>query len=82
MELPKYHEAFIPVLEILNTVDSLKSRELASKVRDNYYSDLSQELLNQKTSTGANVYLIGYFGQNHILKWQNLFLTQREEWFK
>lgn len=57
MELPKYHEAFIPVLEILNTVDSLKSRELASKVRDNYYSDLSQELLNQKTSTGANVLL-------------------------
>ncbi|MDA0196395.1 MAG: restriction endonuclease [Bacteroidetes bacterium] len=57
MELPKYHESFIPVLEILNTVDSLKSRELASIVRDKYYSDLPQELLNQKTSTGANVLL-------------------------
>jgi len=57
MELPKYHESFIPVLEILNTVESLKSRELASQVRDKYYSNLPQELLNQKTTTGANVLL-------------------------
>lgn len=57
MELPKYHESFIPVLETLNTVESLKSRELASQVRDKYYSDLPQELLNQKTTTGANVLL-------------------------
>jgi hypothetical protein len=39
MELPKYHETFIPILEILNSVESLKSRELASRVRDAYYSD-------------------------------------------
>ena len=57
MELPKYHETFIPILEILNSVNSLKSRELASKVRDVYYSDLPEELLNQKTSSGANVLL-------------------------
>jgi len=57
MELPKYHETFMPVLETLSTVDSLNSRELTSQVRDNYYSDLPQELLNQKTSTGANVLL-------------------------
>ncbi len=57
MELPKYHETFIPILEILNSVESLKSRELASRVRDAYYSDFPQELLNQKTSSGANVLL-------------------------
>lgn len=57
MELPKYHETFIPVLEILNTVESIKSRELASKVRDTYYSNLPQELMDQKTSSGANVLL-------------------------
>ncbi len=57
MELPKYHETFIPVLETLSIVDSLNSRELTSQVRDNYYSDLPQELLNQKTSSGANVLL-------------------------
>jgi len=55
MELPKYHETFIPVLETLNTEESLSSGELSSQIRDNYYSDLPQELLNQKTSSGANV---------------------------
>lgn len=57
MELPKYHESFLPVLEVLNTLESIKSRDLASQVLDKYYSDLPQELLSQKTSTGANVLL-------------------------
>lgn len=57
MELPKYHESFIPILETLNSVESLPSRELASMVRDKYYSHLPQDLLNQKTSSGANVLL-------------------------
>lgn len=57
MELPKYHETFIPVLQTLSDEESLKSRELASQVRDTYYSDLPPELLNQKTSSGANVLL-------------------------
>ena len=55
MELPKYHETFIPVLEVLSSVESLKSRELAETVHNRYYSDLPNALLNQKTSTGANV---------------------------
>lgn len=55
MELPKYHETFIPILKILNTVESISSRDLANQVLKNYYSDLPQELLTQKTSTGANV---------------------------
>lgn len=57
MELPKYHETFMPVLETLNNVESLNSRELASRVRNNYYSNLPQELLNKKTSSGSNVLL-------------------------
>jgi restriction system protein len=55
MELPKFHESFIPILKTLDTVDSLKGRELALRVRDDFYSDLPQELLNKKTSSGANV---------------------------
>lgn len=57
MKLPKYHETFIPLLETLSKIDSLNSRELASQVRDKYYSTLPQDLLNQKTSSGANVLL-------------------------
>ena len=55
MELPKYHETFLPILETLNSTESFKSRELAVYVRDNYYSDLPDKLLKQKTSSGANV---------------------------
>lgn len=47
----------MPILETLNSVESLPSRELASMVRDKYYSHLPQDLLNQKTSSGANVLL-------------------------
>lgn len=57
MELPKYHESFMPILETLKSKESLKSRELAIIVRDNYYSDLPEELLIQKTSSGANILL-------------------------
>lgn len=57
LELPKYHETFIPILEVLQSVESIKSRELASKVSDIYYSDLPKELLEKKTSSGANVLL-------------------------
>ena len=55
MELPKYHETFLPILEILNTAESFKTRELATLVRDNYYSNLPDELLTQKTMSGSNV---------------------------
>ncbi len=57
MELPKYHETFIPILQTLNSAESLKSRELAILVRDKYYSQLPDELLKQKTTSGANVLL-------------------------
>lgn len=54
MELPKYHDTFIPILETLNSIETISSRELAIKVRDKYYSNLPKELLDKKTSTGAN----------------------------
>jgi restriction system protein len=45
----------MPILETLNSVESINSRELANRVRDNYYSHLPKDLLNKKTSTGANI---------------------------
>ena len=66
--MPKYHETFIPILETLNTIDSISSRDLASQVLQNYYSDLPQELLNQKTSTGANVLIDRIFWGKSYLK--------------
>ena len=57
MELPKYHETFIPILEVLSNGEILHYNELRKRVRNKYYSDLPEELLNKKTTTGANVLL-------------------------
>ncbi len=57
MELPKYHETFNPILEVLVNGEAIHYNELQKRVRDKYYSDLPQDLLNQKTSTGANTLL-------------------------
>lgn len=55
MELPKYHETFLPILEVLNKEESLSRKDLRRKVVDEYFSDLPKELLDKKTRTGANV---------------------------
>ena len=56
-DLPKYHETFIPILKILNSSGSMKSRELAIRVRNKYYAKLPKELADKKTSSGANTLL-------------------------
>ena len=57
MELPKYHETFTPILEVLSNGKTIHYNELQKKVRDKYYSNLPQDVLDKKTSTGANVLL-------------------------
>ncbi len=51
-EIPKFHETFNPILEILSDGKTINSRELIKKVVADYYSHLSDELLNQKTKSG------------------------------
>lgn len=55
MELPKFNQTFIPILEILANGEAIHYSELQKKVRDKYYSDLPNELLSKKTLTGANI---------------------------
>lgn len=57
MDLPKFHETFIPILEVLSNRGILHYNDLRKRIRDKYYSDLPEELLNKKTTTGANVLL-------------------------
>ena len=57
MEIPKFHEAFIPILETLDAEGPLHYTELSHRIRDKYFSNLSEELLSKKTTTGANVLL-------------------------
>ena len=56
-ELPKFHETFNPILDILSDGKAIASRELLTKVINKYYKDLSQELLKQKTKSGTPLLL-------------------------
>lgn len=52
MDLPKFHETFNPILEILSDGKTIHYRELLKKVVDKYYSSLPKELLETKTKSG------------------------------
>lgn len=51
-EIPKFHETFNPILEILSDGKILHTREMQKLVIEKYYSHLSKELLEEKTKSG------------------------------
>ncbi len=57
MELPKFHETFNPILDILSDGNTIHHRELLVRVLDKYYSALPQELLGIKTKSGEQLIL-------------------------
>lgn len=52
IEIPKFHETFNPILEILSSGETLHSRDLINQVIKKYYSHLPKDLLEQKTKSG------------------------------
>jgi len=52
MEIPKFHETFIPILKVLENGETLQARELYQKVIDKFYTELSKEQLEEKTKSG------------------------------
>ncbi|GAC1371799.1 MAG: restriction endonuclease [Aquirhabdus sp.] len=52
MELPKFNETFLPILEVLKDGEIIKGRDLIRLVEERFYSELPQELLEQTTKSG------------------------------
>lgn len=52
MEIPKFDETFIPILEVLKDGRVLKSRVLIEEVKARFYSGLTDEQLKQETKSG------------------------------
>lgn len=52
MQIPKFDETFIPILEILKSGKVYKTRELIEEVRTKFYSALTDDQLKQKTKSG------------------------------
>ena len=57
MDLPKFHETFNPILDILSDGKTIHHRELLNLVFDKYYSNLPKDLLEQKTKSGEKLIL-------------------------
>lgn len=51
-EIPKFHETFSPILEILKNGEKIHSREMQRLVIEKYYAQLPDELLQEKTKSG------------------------------
>ncbi|GGH46345.1 restriction endonuclease [Mangrovimonas yunxiaonensis] len=52
MEIPKFHETFIPILNILQEGNPMHHREMSIKVIEKFYSNLTKEQLEKKTKSG------------------------------
>jgi len=51
-EIPKFHETFAPILDVLSDGKVLHSREMQELVIEKFYSHLPQTLLEEKTKSG------------------------------
>ena len=52
MQLPKFNETFLPILEVLKNGETIKGRDLYRIVEERFYADLPEELLSQTTKSG------------------------------
>ncbi len=52
IEIPKFHETFMPILKVLENGQTLNTRELYQLVIEKFYSELSKDQLEQKTKSG------------------------------
>ena len=52
LELPKFHETFNPILEILSNGEKIHTREMQNRVIAKFYSHFPKELLEEKTKSG------------------------------
>ncbi|WP_330442404.1 restriction endonuclease [Flavobacterium sp. C4GT6] len=54
-ELPKFHETFDPILDILRDGKTYATRDMQNMVIKKYYSHLPENLLTEKTKSGENL---------------------------
>jgi restriction system protein len=55
MDLPKFNETFIPILEVLSDGEIITGRELIKKVEEKFYSHLPDDLLSEVTKSGERL---------------------------
>ncbi len=77
-DLPKFHETFNPILEILSDGKTIHHRELLKKVLEKYYSTLPKNLLEEKTKSGDLLILNRIaWGKSYLKKGGFIFYPER-----
>ena len=69
--LPKFYEMFIPILEYLKDGNIVARRDLQNGVRERYYPDLNDDLLNLTTKDGEPIIV-------NRISWGITYLKQAE----
>jgi restriction system protein len=78
IELPKFHETFNPILDILSNGQTIHHRELLKKVVEKYYFNLPKELLEEKTKSGDPLILNRIaWGKSYLKKGGFIFYPER-----
>lgn len=77
VELPKFYETFIPILDVLSENNILHYNELRKRVRDKHFSHLPTELLNKKTKSG-DILILNRIGWGKAYLKDAGFITQPE----
>ncbi len=55
MDLPKFNDTFLPILDVLRDGKSMKSRDMIVAVEKKFYSNLPATLLQQTTKSGERL---------------------------
>jgi restriction system protein len=53
LAVPKFHETFIPILKVLESGEELHHEDMKRRVKEQFFANLPDEILNQKTSSGV-----------------------------
>lgn len=78
MEIPKFDETFLPILEVLKSGKVYKTRALIEEVKTRFYDHLTDEQLKQETKSGD--LLIDNriaWGKSYLKKGGYIFFPQR-----
>ncbi|WP_442905512.1 winged helix-turn-helix domain-containing protein [Kaistella sp.] len=81
IEIPKFHETFIPILKVLENGETLNTRELYKLVIEKFYSELSKDQLEQQTKSGDTLIINRIAWGKSYLKKVVLLNFRSAEWY-
>ena len=76
--MPKFHETFLSILDVLSHGDIMEYKEMRERILAKFYSDLPNEILSQRTKSGGLLILnrIGW-GKSYLKEAKFIHQPQR-----